>query len=105
MNVKNIGLALSLVLGLSACATGEPATRALGVEALTIASQGGPMRGSRGGWTGRPWCTEAASSRRARSGDRSCRSSDQSTGWGRRPARWCSVPPVDLAGRPVTARR
>lgn len=43
MDVKNIGLALSLVLGLSACATGEPATRALGVEALTIASQGGPM--------------------------------------------------------------
>ncbi len=43
MNVKNICLALGLVLGLSACAGGEPATRSIGVEGLTIASQGGPM--------------------------------------------------------------
>lgn len=40
--MKKIWISLGLVLGLSACATGEPATRSNGIDALTIASQGGP---------------------------------------------------------------
>lgn len=44
MNAQKMFLALGLALGLSACASGEPATRSVGVENLTIASQGGgPM--------------------------------------------------------------
>ncbi len=42
INVMKLWLALGLVLGLSACAGSEPASRSHGVEALTIASQGGP---------------------------------------------------------------
>lgn len=42
MNVKKIWLAFGVALTLSACAGGEPATRSIGVEGLTIASQGGP---------------------------------------------------------------
>lgn len=43
MNAQKFLLALGLALGLSACASTEPATRAAMMENLTIASQGGPM--------------------------------------------------------------
>lgn len=43
MNVQKTLLALGLLLGLSACAGTEPATRSAMMENLTIASQGGPM--------------------------------------------------------------
>ncbi|AWB48676.1 hypothetical protein HYN69_09270 [Gemmobacter aquarius] len=43
MDMKKIALAFGIALFLSACAGGEPATRSIGVEGLTIASQGGPM--------------------------------------------------------------